>query len=154
MSKVFEFGVEPVVRLTIAEDAVLGPGGVVWDAAVVLADTLVREVDEGRLNRDCIAIELGAGVGLPGLALAARGAHVTLTDKSAFVEIQTRNAAENGLATPAGCGSTGRVVVKPFLFGGAMKKLGKRVKYDTIVCSDILGCGDESAYPDLVRSCL
>lgn len=48
----------------------------VWDAALVLADFLVRQ--EPDPQRDIL--ELGAGLGFAGLAAAARGHRITLTD--------------------------------------------------------------------------
>ena len=135
---------DSTVAVTVAEDACLGPGGTVWDAAVVLAGSLVLETASGSLvPAGKVAIELGAGAGLPGLTLAALGATVTLTDKPVLGALQRANAAANGLADA--------VSVKPFLFGGSPKKLGKRAGFDIILCSDVLGCGDASAYPDLVR---
>lgn len=46
----------------------------------------------------------------------------------------------------------GSVAVKPFMFGGSLKKLGKRREFDVVLASDVLGCGDASLYPDLVSS--
>jgi predicted nicotinamide N-methyase len=48
----------------------------VWDAALVLADFLVKQVP----RPDRRILELGAGLGFAGLCAAARGHHVTLTD--------------------------------------------------------------------------
>lgn len=50
----------------------------VWEAALVLADFLVRQ--EPDPHRDLL--ELGAGLGFAGLAAAARGHRVTLTDNN------------------------------------------------------------------------
>lgn len=137
------------LTVSVVEDACLGPGGVVWDAAVVLAEAIVGlAAEKGGKLTGLSAIELGAGVGLPGLTFAALGGHCTLTDKPNFVGIQQRNAELNGLSV----GNDGCAVkIVPFFFGGARKKLGKRRTYDYVLCSDILGCGDAGAYPELVR---
>ena len=50
----------------------------VWDSAIVLAKALER-LGESHVTRKRVC-ELGAGCGLPGLVLAARGARVVLTD--------------------------------------------------------------------------
>ena len=65
-----------------------------WPAALVLA----REVAQGPDLAGVTALELGCGVGLVGLAAAARGAHVTLTDlQPGAVDLATRNAHDAGL---------------------------------------------------------
>lgn len=50
----------------------------VWDAALVLADFLVRQEPDPQRE----ILELGAGLGFAGLAAAARGHRVTLTDNA------------------------------------------------------------------------
>lgn len=64
----------------------------VWPAAFELA-TAVAEADVAGKR----AIELGAGAGLAGLAAAAAGADVTLTDLPENLDLLRRNAAANGL---------------------------------------------------------
>jgi len=51
----------------------------VWDAALVLADFLVKQTPQP----DRRMLELGAGLGFAGLCAAARGHRVTITDNSA-----------------------------------------------------------------------
>ena len=43
-------------------------------------------------------VEMGAGIGMVGLALAALGADATLTDKAALLSLMRGNAARNWLA--------------------------------------------------------
>lgn len=43
-------------------------------------------------------VELGAGIGMVGLALAALGAEATLTDKAALLSLMRGNVARNWLA--------------------------------------------------------
>ncbi|MCB2217478.1 class I SAM-dependent methyltransferase [Desulfofustis glycolicus] len=65
-----------------------------WEAARVLAEVLVATADRpaGRL------LELGAGLGAPGLAAAAAGYQVVLSDYEQFIiDFQRVSAAANGL---------------------------------------------------------
>ncbi len=50
----------------------------VWDASLVLADFLVKQTPQPERT----ILELGAGLGLAGLAAAARGHRVTITDNT------------------------------------------------------------------------
>ena len=64
-----------------------------WPSGLVLAHTVGELELEGKR-----VLELGAGLGLPSLAAAARGADVLATDWSTdAVELLRRNAAGNGL---------------------------------------------------------
>ena len=71
-------------------------GGIVWDAAVVLAKAL-EEMAAHRavaLARHRV-IELGAGTGLLGLCAAALGADVVLTDQAPQLRLMSRSLALN-----------------------------------------------------------
>ena len=111
-------------------DAAADPGvtgSTVWDGALVLAAHLSRRATltalEARLGRPCASLlELGAGTGLAGLALAAsgampRGAVVALTDLAPLCDFLHANAARNAavLAAPGAA----RVVVAPLRWGDA-----------------------------------
>lgn len=63
----------------------------VWDSAIVLAKALERLGGHAR-TRVC---ELGAGCGLPGLVLAARGARVVLTDLPCNLPLLADNCRDN-----------------------------------------------------------
>ncbi len=64
-----------------------------WGSAVALADALAREDIRGRR-----VLELGCGLGLPSIAAAQAGAHVTATDWSAHaVRAAAANAERNGV---------------------------------------------------------
>jgi predicted nicotinamide N-methyase len=73
-------------------------GNAVWEGAVQLARLLERRVRDGSLQQlsQMRVLEIGAGVGLVGLALAALGAqHVVLTDMRNIVPLLQRNAELN-----------------------------------------------------------
>lgn len=65
-----------------------------WEAAIVLADFLVGQ----ELRENCTLMDVGAGLGAPGLAAAAKGCAVTLTDyQDVIVDFQKVSAAASGL---------------------------------------------------------
>lgn len=69
----------------------LGHGAVVWDAAVIFAKYVeknMKEFDYSKL-KDKHILELGSGCGLAGLSLLIRGASVTFTDMSKVTESLT-----------------------------------------------------------------
>ncbi|MCW3011855.1 MAG: Methyltransferase type 12 [Solirubrobacterales bacterium] len=68
-----------------------------WPSAIALARQVARRSLEGRR-----VLELGAGLGLPGLAAALGGAHVTLTDWAPEAVVAARhNAERNGVEVEA-----------------------------------------------------
>lgn len=76
-------------------------GLVLWESAVALTEALIA-------RRDMIAgrtlLELGAGLGLPGIVAAQLGAEVTQTDCDPLaLKVCARNAQLNGLATRMSC---------------------------------------------------
>jgi len=76
-----------------ADDLVLPYWVEIWPAAVALGRTLIRRDLAG-----VDAIELGAGVGLVGLAAARAGARVLVTDhQETALHVAQRNATLNGL---------------------------------------------------------
>ncbi|PSC76504.1 lysine methyltransferase METTL21D [Micractinium conductrix] len=72
----------------------LGVAAALWDGALVLAAYLVAQPRYRYLGMRCV--ELGAGVGLVGLALAAMGARVTITDVGKVLPLMRDNLAANG----------------------------------------------------------
>lgn len=65
-----------------------------WEAAIVLAE-LMTNLPE---NRAATVLELGAGLGAPGLMAAAAGFQVTLSDyEDIILDFERVNAAANGL---------------------------------------------------------
>lgn len=80
-----------------ARDEYLPYWAELWPSAVALARTVGRRALHGRR-----VLELGAGLGLPGLAAAVGGARVTLTDWAPEAVVAARdNAGRNGVEVEA-----------------------------------------------------
>jgi len=76
----------------------MGPGAVVWECGLSLAEYLVLCPGEVQGKR---AIELGSGTGIGGIVAALLGAKmVTLTDLPPLVPLIDSNARRNGLEPP------------------------------------------------------
>ncbi|XP_068111819.1 protein N-lysine methyltransferase METTL21D [Hyperolius riggenbachi] len=79
-------------------------GCVVWDAAIVLAKFLERqESAEPGLLRGRALLELGAGTGIVGIAAAALGAHVTVTDLEELQDLMNTNIDSNAHLITGSC---------------------------------------------------
>ncbi|CAJ1385549.1 unnamed protein product [Effrenium voratum] len=63
----------------------LGPGGALWAAGAVLAQCLGKAYESKRV------LELGSGTGAAGLAAAAQGAQVLLTDRDSLLPLLRLN---------------------------------------------------------------
>jgi predicted nicotinamide N-methyase len=80
-----------------ARDEYLPYWAELWPSAIALARLVARRALEGRR-----VLELGAGLGLPGLAAALGGARVTLSDWAPEAMVAARdNAARNAVALDA-----------------------------------------------------
>lgn len=95
-----EFRVGDHATLTLLQRPIVQAsdlGNAVWEGAVQLARLIERRVQAGTLQlRQMRVLEIGAGVGLVGLALAALGAQrVVLTDMRNIVPLLQRNAELN-----------------------------------------------------------
>jgi len=88
-----------------------GLGGTMWEASIAMAIWLATNAQRVRGRA---VLELGAGVGTPGLAAALlTGAPVTLTDRDAIesselIDTISSNAAANGLSSTTQVRRTGR----------------------------------------------
>lgn len=134
--------------LTLYADRRAGHGGILWSASIVLADAVTRPGDGllCTLRAGARVLELGAGLGLPGVALArARpDVNVVLTDAApALVTLLAANAA----SMPNACACT-------LAFGQALRRLPApaRPPFDAAIVSDVLGVGDAGAYPALIKT--
>ncbi|MCX6047553.1 MAG: 50S ribosomal protein L11 methyltransferase, partial [Chloroflexi bacterium] len=88
---------DQVALLAVADQLEHGPYGfLLWDSALALAEQLVAQAEQVRGKR---ILELGAGVGLPGLVAHSLGASVWQTDhQSSALNLAMLNAQQNGVA--------------------------------------------------------
>lgn len=119
------------------QDERVGTGGVLWEAAIVLADYVGR-------NRESLAwrgrrvLELGAGAGLVAIALGLEGAEVCATDGNPRVlEVAQRNIETNGPLP-------GVVRVEAFDWNSAedLQRIQTAGPWDAIVGSDLVYPGN------------
>lgn len=94
-------------------------------------------------------VELGAGNGLVGLALAARGAQVTITDRASVLTCAQRNARSNRIAVRAGGGAVA-VRALDWCADASAKATAQALaeNVDVIVGSDLVY--DEDAFAPLI----
>ncbi|XP_073465533.1 protein N-lysine methyltransferase METTL21D [Aquarana catesbeiana] len=79
-------------------------GCVVWDAAIVLSKYLERrESAEPGALRGRAVLELGCGTAIVGIAAAALGAHVTVTDLEELQDLMNANIAHNAHLITGSC---------------------------------------------------
>lgn len=107
--------------------------GNVWEAVPALITSLGPLLDRlcAPLRRPPRVLELGAGMGLPGLWAAARGAEVVLTDSNlAVLELLERNARLLGEGAPAA------VAVRALDWSALPDWID--AEFDLVIASDVL----------------
>lgn len=114
-------------------------GHCVWDAALLLAEFLQSEEQRGAVAFSSRkVVELGAGVGLVGMALAVLGGDVVLTDQEYALPLLRKNVQVNFGSDKSHGGST--PLVEECQWGESLKGVLSdwRKRVDLIVFSDVL----------------
>uniref|UniRef100_F6SN53 Uncharacterized protein n=2 Tax=Ciona intestinalis TaxID=7719 RepID=F6SN53_CIOIN len=114
-----------------------GVAGVVWEAATVLADYLADNYDFRGRN----VIELGAGTGLVGMAVAYLGGNVTVTDLQKFLPLLQENVDLNKNIIEKG-GNGGNLTISELKWGKRLERF-KPGFYDFILGADIIYSEEE-----------
>ena len=120
------------------EEERIGTGGVLWEAAIVLADFVGRNAGEHIEWKGKRVLELGAGTGLVAISLAIEGAEVCATDGNP--RVLTCAKANIEAAMPF----QGRVTVEVFDWNSAadLAKIQQAGPWDAIVGSDLVYPGN------------
>lgn len=140
---------------TLAGD--LGPGGAVWAAGAALATYISSHAPPGRRSegemapwRGVSVLELGSGTGVAGLAAAAEGADVLLTDKDLLMPLLTKNIRLNQDQI-----ETGSADCEPFDWAAPPPKEVSGKTWDVVLGADlVLGSADVTPFADTLASLL
>ncbi|CAK8675138.1 unnamed protein product [Clavelina lepadiformis] len=120
-----------------------GVAGVVWEGAYVLGNYAAKNLDLKKKN----VLELGAGTGLVGMAMAKLGANVTVTDVKKALPLLQENI-ELNFPTNDNNSSTATPIVKELEWGIHLHK--HTCCYDLIVGADIIYM--EDSYDALITT--
>lgn len=116
-----------------------------WDCAIVLARFL--EKNPWHVIGKTV-IELGCGIGLPGMVAAKLGgSHVMLTDRAIAIENLEKQIQENEWArsrVDAACLDWSKTNAQEFAKGSG--------KFDVVLCSDLIYAGDDNTTVALVET--
>jgi len=128
----------------IVEDRELREAGVLWPVTTDVAAVLMDEFPDEQLQGKRV-LELGAGTGALGIAAAALGARVTLTDLAAVVPLTTQNVKLNSGTLARG----GSAVVKVHCWGESTAEL--EPPFDVILACETLYWGGWDLFQDDTR---
>ena len=120
------------------EEERIGTGGVLWEAAIVLADYVIRSHLDWAGKK---VLELGAGTGLVAIALAIEGAEVCATDGNPRV---LEGANVNIQAAASKASFAGSVSLDVFDWNSAedLEKIKAKGPWDVILGSDLVYPGN------------
>ena len=119
------------VRVNVRERHGECLGASLWESGGFLTHFLHAYLPRlrGRLERLQV-LELGCGVGLPGIYCALQGCEVTLTDQQEVLGITRENVGANGL--------TGQVHVAELNWGHPLPQCAQHGAYDLVIGADVL----------------
>lgn len=131
-------GLEPI-RVTLLEDpagvTASGTGATLWDAALVLTRYFLVERNVFNMR----IIELGSGLGLPSIALAAQGNDVIATERDITMDILEKNIEANrNLVT------SGQIKSLEMSWNANIEDI--RMKYRSTIAFDII-IGSDLVFP-------
>jgi RNA 3'-terminal phosphate cyclase (ATP) len=119
-----------------ATSAASGPARRVWEAGIVLSRWLaLGEAAGAPTLRGRRVLDLGAGTGIAGLAAAALGADVTLSDTEEALPLLRRNVAANA-RTVADAGGAARVACLDWAAPPA--ELADEAPWDVVLAADVV----------------
>ncbi|BDA47437.1 probable EEF1A lysine methyltransferase 3 [Coccomyxa sp. Obi] len=135
----------------------VGVGACLWDASFVLTAFLAGlQVSWGNTT----VVELGAGLGLPGIFLAKKGAKVTFTDRQAVLPLLLENVQHNAQVSPGDMRDqgSGRVVELDWSHPNSMEVVEtlRTPIPDFVIAADCLYIDEGGSTPDVehfVRVC-
>ncbi|CAL8472127.1 g11669 [Coccomyxa elongata] len=133
----------------------VGVGACLWDASFVLTAFLAGLQVPWE---DTTVVELGAGLGLPGIFLAKKGAKVTFTDKQAVLPLLLENVQQNSQPGGMRDQGSGRVVELDWSHLKSMQVVEtlRTPIPDFVIAADCLYINEGGSTPDVehfVRVC-
>lgn len=134
-----------------------GPGEAVWAAGVALAVHISQSTPPGRRSDETIApwrginvLELGSGTGVAGIAAAAEGANVLLTDRDTLKPLMAKNVRLN-----QDCIEFGSADFEAFDWATPPPKEVSSESWDVVLCAEpVTTSTDVHPFVDMLASLL
>lgn len=143
-------GKEQPLHVTLYEDPVgvtaSGTGATLWDAAIVLTKYLLVEYQPPSQR----IVELGAGLGLPSIALALDGNDVTATERGITMDILRRNVEYN--CNPLALGRISVETIEWSIDQATLSAQCADKSFDIIIGSDLIFPRNEDAWVALAAT--
>ena len=124
-----------------------GTGATLWDSAILLTKYLMLECN----MRNQSIIELGAGLGLPSIALAMCGNKVVATERGLTLNMLNQNIGANVISHPTGSIRTMKLdwsENNQHIF----KQFNEKAEFNVIVGSDLIFLRNREIWPSLATT--